>query len=101
MLQVSNNGYFSVGTLPQYNFSTFPGTSSYSVIAPFAADIDTSSPGRVRYTQFTTTDPQMSTVSSFIQKETGETFSGVRMMIAEWHEVSLSLSPTVRLYSYN
>ena len=64
-----------------------PGSSSYSVVAPFAADIDTRSRGSVKYTQFTTSDSQMSRVSSFIRSQTGDYFYGTRMMVAEWNGV--------------
>ena len=42
----------------------------------------------VKYTNFTTSDSsQMNTVSSFIRSETGNSFSGTRMMVAEWNGV--------------
>ena len=63
-------------------------SSSYSVVAPFAADIDTTSRGSVKYTQFTTSDSsQMNRVSTFIRSETGNSFYGTRMMVAEWNGV--------------
>ena len=77
-----------MGEAPQYSsLDNFPGSSSYSVVAPFAANIDTSRAGSVKYTQFTTSDSQMSTVSSFIRSETGDSFYGTRMMVAEWDGV--------------
>ena len=83
------NGYFSMGKTPQYtSLDYFPGSSSYSVVAPFAADIDTSRTGSVKYTQFTTTDSsQMSRVSTFIRSQTGNSFYGTKMMVAEWNGV--------------
>ena len=77
-----------MGGTPQYaSLGNFPGPSSYSVVAPFAADMDTRSRGSVKYTRFTTSDSQMSTVSSFIRSETGDSFYGTRMMVAEWNDV--------------
>ena len=78
-----------MGETPQYStLDNFPGSSSYSVVAPFAADIDTTSRGSVKYTQFTTSNfTQMDNVSSFIQSETGDNFNGTRMMVAEWSSV--------------
>ena len=78
-----------MGETPQYSsLDNFSGSSSYSVVAPFAADIDTTRRGSVKYTQFTTSDyTQMSTVSSFIRSETGDSFYGTRMMVAEWNGV--------------
>ena len=101
--QVSANGYFSVGSAPQSNtFATLPEANLLPVIAPFAADIDTSNTGRVRYTQFTSTDTtQMSTVSSFIRDEADVSFNGVTMVIAEWREVPFSGGPMVRLGLHN
>ena len=88
-MQVSINGYFSMGKTPQYSsLDNFPGSSSYSVVAPFAADIDTTRTGSVKYTEFTTSDSsQMDAVSSFIQFQTGDSFNGTRMMVAEWNGV--------------
>ena len=64
-----------------------PGTSS--IVAPYAADIDPTKAGTVRYTQFTTDDySQMSTVSSFIQAQTNKYFYGSTMMVAEWKGVA-------------
>ena len=78
-----------MGETPQYlSLNNFPGSSSYSVVVPFAADIDTSLTGSVKYTQFTTSDSsQMSTVSSFIRSETGNSFYGTKMIVAEWNGV--------------
>ena len=75
-----------------------PGPDGYSVIAPFAADIDTTSTGSVKYTQFTTSDSsQMDRVSSFIQSQTnGDYFSGTKMMVAEWESVPLFQESAVR-----
>ena len=56
-----------MGEYPRYSsLSVCPGPSSYSVIAPFAADIASYVAGSVKYTQFTADDSQMSSVSSFI-----------------------------------
>ena len=78
-----------MGETPQYSsLDNFPGSSSYSVVAPFAADIDTTRTGSVIYTQFTTSDSsQMFRVSSFIRSQTGNSFYGTRMMVAEWNGV--------------
>ena len=76
-----------------------PGTSP--IVAPYAANINPEIAGTVRYTQFTTTDFQMSRVSSFIQSQAGNSFYGTRMMVAEWDSVAehsgLSVSSAVLL----
>ena len=64
-----------------------PGPSTNLLVAPYFADIDTTNRGSVKYTQFTTSDSQMNTVSSFIRSETGDSFYGTRMMVAEWNGV--------------
>ena len=79
-----------MGQEPDYNsLEDFPGPSGYSVVAPFAADIDATSTGSVTYTQFTTSDSsQISRVSSFIRSQSGnDDFSGTKMMVAEWESV--------------
>ena len=80
-----------MGETPQYSsLDNFPGSSSYSVVAPFAGDFDTAYTGSVKYTQFITSS-QMNRVSSFIRSKTGDSFYGTRMMVAEWSGVKLRL----------
>ena len=78
-----------MGVAPQYvTPGSIPGSSSYSIVAPFAADIDITRRGSVKYTQFTTSDyTQMNTVSNFIRSQTRNTFYGTRMMVTEWNGV--------------
>ena len=96
-MQVSNNGYFSMGGTPQYaSLSTFPGPNSYSVVAPFAADIDTSSTGYVRYSE-SFTNSQLGVVSEHIRSETGTSFYGTWMLVAEWNGVPLFQRTTVSM----
>lgn len=107
-MQVSTNGYFSLGKAPSVaSLENFSGSTSYSVIAPFAADIvTTKNAGVVRFTQFTNTDSQMNTVSTFIQSQTdSHDFEGSEMMVAEWYRVHLYGGSTVssanlHMYSY-
>ena len=75
-------------------------SSSCSVVAPYSANINTEIAGTVRYTDFDTysySDSSMTTVSSFIQDQTGDYFEGYSMMVAEWNGVSrfngISVSP--------
>ena len=110
-VQVSINGYFLMGEVPLYsslNDINIPGSSSYSFVAPFAADIDTTRTGSVKYTQFITSDSsQMNTVSSFIRSQTDDSFYGTRMMVAEWNGVPqyqgsrVSLGRDVQYYHNN
>ena len=71
-----------------------PGPSSYSVVAPFAANIDTSSGGSVKYKQYTS-HYQMEGVSRFIRSQTVSIFYGTRMIIAEWSSVPQYGKPNV------
>ena len=80
-----------MGESPLYSsLSVFPGPSSYSVIAPFAADITISTTGSVKYTQFTFDQSQLNAINSFIQSETESNFQGTRILVAEWNSVPLS-----------
>ena len=66
-------------------------SSSCSVVAPYGANSNTEIAGFVRYTDFDTyssTGSAMTTVSTFIQYETGHSFYGSRMMVAEWNGVA-------------
>ena len=77
-----------MGEKPQHSsLEKFPGPSSYSVVAPFAADIDTSSTGSVRYSD--TFKSQLNDVSEHIRAETGSLFYGTWMLVAEWNGVPL------------
>ena len=83
-----------------YSLDNFPGPSSYSVVAPFAADITTSSTGSVRYSEsFSST--VMNEVSSHIRSETGADFYGTWMMVAEWNNVPLHDGSRVSLIKLN
>ena len=82
-LQVSTNGYISMGITPTVNAQR-----TNSIVAPYAADIDTSVTGTVRYTEFMSNRFNLLDVSNFIEEETGVTFEGTRMMVAEWDGVA-------------
>ena len=69
----SNNGY------------NIPSTSN--VVVPYGADLDPSEGGTVRYTGFITDYTRLNTASSFIRSQSGSSFSGTRMMIAQWNNV--------------
>ena len=77
-----------MGTRVSLTTPTIPGDSR--IVSPYGADIDTYSAGTVRYTnRFSSSHPQMSSVSSFIQTQTRDySFSGTRMMVAEWDNVA-------------
>ena len=77
-----------MGTRESLTTPTIPGHSN--IVSPYGADIDTSIAGTVRYTTgFSSSHPQMSSVSSFIQTQTRDySFSGTRMMVVEWNNVA-------------
>ena len=76
-----------MGTRVSLTAPTIPGTSN--IVSPYGADIDTNIAGSVEYTTgFSSSHPQMSIISSFIQTQTGESFSGTRMMVVEWDNVA-------------
>ena len=100
-LQVSTNGYISMGERVSTASPEIPGTSS--IVAPYAADINPNIAGTVQHTQFTSTDyTQMSRVSSFIRDQTDNSFYGTTMMVAEWEGVAkYSGSPVSCIYMQN
>ena len=79
------------------SLENIPGPSNYSVVAPFAADITTSSTGYVRYKSFT--NSQLTVVSEHIRSETETSFYGIWMLVAEWNGVPLLSQSTVRTMS--
>ena len=81
-----------MGGVPQYSsLDNFPSPSDYSVVAPFAADITTSSTGYVRYSEYIT-NSQLNDVSEHIRSETRNSFYGTWMLVAEWNGVPLNKS---------
>ena len=84
--QVSSNGYLSMGAPPLSTFPAIPKTNN--IVSPYGAHIDTSLAGRVRYMPFTSNNYQLMSVSSFIESQTGFSFSGTTMMVAEWDHVA-------------
>ena len=88
-----------MGRTPRYaSLSTFPGSSSYSLVAPFAADIDTSSTGSVRYSESSFALSQLNFISQHIRSKTGASFYGTWLLVAEWNGVPLLDSDLVRTF---
>jgi hypothetical protein len=86
-IYVNTNGFISLGTNDGGTSPSIPGSNS--VISPYGADIDTRIAGTVRYTGFTSSHPQMSSVSQFIRSNTEDySFTGTRMMVVEWDGVA-------------
>ena len=86
-----------MGETPQFvALDIFPGPISYSVVAPFAADITTSSTGYVRYSE-SFTNSVLSDVSERIRSETGTSFYGTWMLVAEWNGVPLLFQSSVSI----
>ena len=93
-LQVSSNGFISLGALPSTSPPTIPGSTN--IVSPYGADIDTGIAGTVRYTGFLTNHPEINTISYFISIKKRLYFTGTRMMVAEWDGVAKSGGTSVR-----
>ena len=90
ILQILTNGYLSMGgNLPYDTLPNFSLPNSDSIVAPFAADIDTTQAGSVKYTNFTSSHSQdLDTVTSFINSQANSfDFSGSDMRVVEWEAV--------------
>ena len=89
-MQVSTNGYFSMGQIPKFNsVPNFPLPDNGMIVAPFGADIDTSITGSVRYTSYFGIFESMRYVSDFIRANTLHNFFLAKNMIAaEWDYVA-------------
>ena len=85
-MQVSTNGYISMGLTPTDNARNEEGINS--VVAPYAADIDTSVGGTVSYTRFHAPREDLETVSKFVESQLGVNFTGTKMMVALWDSVA-------------
>ena len=78
---MNNNGVITMGSSLGTSTPRIPQTTS--IVSPYGAAIDTSNVGGVYYTRLSDTDPQLGEVSQFIEEETGDSFTGTRMMVAE------------------
>ena len=66
----------------------FSSSTSYSVVAPFAADIETTVTGTVWYSHtFFADDFWLGLVNDYITAQTGSFFQGTWMLVAEWNGV--------------
>ena len=63
-----------------------PGTDN--IVAPYGYDINPRVAGTVKYTNFIHDARQLNAVSSFIRSHGQSSFTGTRMMVAEWNGVS-------------
>ena len=100
VMQISTNGYLSMGgNLPYDALPNFPLPNSDSIVAPFAADIDTTQAGSVQYTHLTSDSSHsqdLNTVTLFINSQTNNyDFSGYELMIVEWDAVPLHSESSV------
>jgi hypothetical protein len=89
---VSNNGFFSMDDEPDSVLTEIPQGSYGRVVAPYAANIDTTHGGTVKYVDFDvypSSGSTMGRINDFIQFHTGVNFNGTKMMVAEWREVPL------------
>lgn len=89
--KVSTNGYFAMGITPTANSQNID--SPNSVVAPYGADIDTRIAGIVLYTHVIDNGTDLLDVSDFIEDEinvmgSSFSFTGTRMIIAEWNGVA-------------
>ena len=103
-VQVTTNGFISLGSLTRKAQLEIPDNDSQSVVAPYAADINTIRRGTVRYTTFNTFSrggTEMASVNAFIQGNSadseGRSFSGSHMMAVEWNSVPVDFESDVSL----
>ena len=77
------------GNLPYDALPNFPLPNSDSIVAPFAANIDTTYTGSVRYTNLTSPNLfELDAINSFINSQAGSyVFSGANMIVVEWDTV--------------
>ena len=84
-----------MGWFPTYeSLDDFSSSTSYSVVAPFAADIDTSETGSIRYRVYQD-NIQLDTISSYIRSTLRVSFNGSWMLVADWYFVPTTSSSTV------
>ena len=67
-----------------------------NIVAPYAADIDTEVSGTVYYTDHPIRSGfQLDHVSRFVESQKNESFSGTKMVVVHWQNVSLHLGDLV------
>ena len=91
--QVSSN---SMAVSPNEDSPTIPGTTI--IVSPYGANIDTSDGGRIRYTPFSSVNSETGVV---IQDQTGTSFFGETLMVAEWDSVPLYNRDSVSVSSFS
>ena len=99
-MQVSSNGYISLGSsisLHYHRFGTFSSATKHSVVAPFASDIDISAGGSVSYQVHSSgsSSALLRQVSNFIKTSQDVNFLGSWMLIAYWSRVPYYGGPAV------
>lgn len=72
-----------------HTMSAFSSTTTYSVVAPFAADVDPSHGGTVSYQEYSspTYASLLRQVSTFVRNNQNTYFAGTWMFIAYWYNV--------------
>ena len=83
---------------PYHSLDPFPLRDDNWIVAPFAADIDTTTYGSVRYTDAVFDYDPLISVENFINEETGnQAFDASAMIVAEWDDVPHLSSPVCHL----
>ena len=74
-----------------HTMGAFSSATTHSVVAPFAADVDTNFGGSVSYQEYSSpTDASLvSQVSTFIRSSQSTYFAGTWMFVAYWNHVPL------------
>ena len=69
-------------------FSTAPSRPNH-VVAPFWADVDARSQGKISYQVFTmANNDSLKNVSRFVSSQMGVSFMATWMLVAEWYQVT-------------
>ena len=88
-----------MGQYPELSsLEDFSSTTTYSLVAPFAADIVISltDSGYIRYRTYQGSGTlQLDIISSYISSTHRESFVGTWMLVADWNSVPLFDSSTV------
>ena len=84
-----------MGSIVEYSEIEDIPTPGYSIVAPFAANTDTTHSGSLRWETFFAHEMQTIFVSAYIRSRLGVSFNGTWMLVVDWYNVPEYLGPTV------
>ena len=84
-----------MGNIVEYSKIEDIPTPGYSIVAPFAANTDTTHTGFIRWKTFFSHELQTIFINTYIRSRLDVSFNGTWMLVVDWDNVPAYLGPTV------